>query len=118
MALGHVAARLIFCWAALPIFLIHPVSFVFVFPLILSVVFNVLYAVVWLPITNFAVSQAPAGGGGAAQGQLLSVIALANAVGSILGGIVIAAFGFTLGFVIAGVLSVLAVPIFSRVDIM
>ncbi len=49
---------LIFCWAALPLFLVHPVSFVFVFPLILSVVFNVLYAVVWLPITTFAVSQA------------------------------------------------------------
>jgi predicted MFS family arabinose efflux permease len=81
------------------------------------VVFNILYPVVWLPMTTFAVSQAPAGSGGTSQGQLLSIAALANAVGSALGGTVITAYGFTWGFAVAGILTILAVPIFSRIDI-
>jgi predicted MFS family arabinose efflux permease len=108
---------LIICWATLPVFLVYPVSFVFVFPLLLSFIFDVLYPVVWLPVTAFAISQASAGGGGAAEGQLLSVHALAIAVGSALGGIVITACGYTVGFAVAGVLSMLALPIFSRIDI-
>jgi len=58
------------------------------------------------------------GGGGAAQGQLLSIVAFANVVGSAIGGVVITAYGYTFGFVIAGVLSMLAIPIFSRIDMM
>jgi len=108
---------LIFCWAALPLILIHSVPFIFTLALVLSVVFNILYPVVWLPMTTFAVSQAPAGSGGTSQGQLLSIAALANAVGSALGGIVITAYGFTWGFVVAGILTILAVPVFSRIDI-
>ena len=108
---------LILCWAALPFFLIHPFSLVFIFPLSISIVFNVLYALIWLPITNFAISQAPANQKGSVQGELLSATALAGAVGSAVGGLVIAAYGYTAGFVLASIIALLPLPILSRFDI-
>ena len=108
---------LILCWAALALFAVRMVSIVFIFLMALSVIFNVFYAVIWLMVTNLAVSQAPADRKGVTQGELLSVVALANAVGSILGGVVITTLGFTIGFVIAALTSVLAVPIILRTSI-
>jgi len=109
---------LIFIWAILPLLVLRSIPSIFAITLTLSVVFNILFAVLWLPITTFAVSQATVGGGGAAQGQLLSIVAFANVIGSAIGGVVITAYGYTLGFVIAGILSMLAIPIFSRIDMM
>jgi MFS family permease len=113
-----VSARvvLILCWAALPIFLVYPVSFVFVFPLVISIVFSIFYAMIWLPITTFAISQAPADRKGSVQGELQSAIGVANAIGSALGGLAITAFGYTIGFILASVITTLTLPIISRID--
>jgi len=107
---------LILCWAALPFFLIHSIPFVFVLPLIISVAFNILYSLIWLPITNFAISQAPDDLKGSVQGELLSATALAGAVGSMAGGLVMATFGYTAGFVLASIIALLTIPILSKFD--
>ena len=107
---------LILCWAALPYFLVHSFSLVFILPLIISIIFNVLYALIWLPITNFAISRAPADHKGSVQGELLSATALAGAVGSVVGGIVITAYGYTAGFVLASIIALLTIPILSKFD--
>jgi predicted MFS family arabinose efflux permease len=109
---------LILGWAALPIFLSHPVSFVFVFPLVISIFFNVFYAVIWLPITTFAILQAPSDRKGSVQGELMSVMGISNAIGSVLGGLAITAYGYTVGFVAASMIALLALPIISRINIM
>jgi MFS family permease len=107
---------LILCWAALPFFLIHPIPFVFILPLIISIAFNVLYSMIWLPITNFAISQAPEDLKGSVQGELLSATALAGAVGSVAGGLVMTAYGYTVGFVLASIIALLTIPILSRFE--
>jgi MFS family permease len=107
---------LIFGWAALPIFLIRPSSLAFVFPMALSVAFTVFYAMIWMPITTFAISQAPEHHKGVVQGELLSIIALANVVGSTIGGLVITSLGYTVGFVLAAIIALLMIPIISRID--
>jgi len=107
---------LILCWAALPFFLIHPIPLVFMLPLVISIVFNVLYSMIWLPITTFAISQAPPDLKGSVQGELLSATALAGAVGSAIGGLVINAYGYTAGFVLASFIALLVIPILSRFD--
>jgi len=109
---------LVLGWAALPIFLSHPVSFVFVFPLVISIFFNIFYAVIWLPITNFAISQAPLDRKGSIIGELMSVMGISNAIGSVLGGLAITAYGYTVGFVAASMIAFLAFPIISRINIM
>jgi MFS family permease len=111
-----VRGGLILCWAAFPIFLIHPVSFVFVFPLVISMLWSIFYTMIWLPITTFAISQAPAARRGSVQGELLSAIGVANAISSALGGLVITALGYTIGFAIAAVIAMLTIPIISRID--
>jgi predicted MFS family arabinose efflux permease len=108
---------LILCWAALPFFLNHPIPLIFVLPLLILVAFNILYSLIWLPITNFAISQAPDHLKGSVQGELLSATALAGAVGSILGGVVIASYGYTVGFVLASIIALLTIPILSRFDL-
>jgi MFS family permease len=107
---------LILCWAALPFFLIHPIPLIFMLPLVISIAFNVLYSLIWLPITTFAISQAPADLKGSVQGELLSATALAGAVGSAIGGLVINAYGYTAGFVLASFIALLVIPILSRFD--
>ena len=108
---------LILCWAVLPFFLTNPIPLVFILPLLISVAFNVLYSLIWLPITNFAISQAPDNLKGSVQGELLSATALAGAVGSVLGGVVMASFGYTVGFVLASIIALLTIPILSRFDL-
>jgi MFS family permease len=107
---------LILCWAALPILAFHS-SFVFIFLLIASVVWSILYAMIWLPITNYAISQAPADRKGSVQGELLSATGVANAVGSALGGLVITAYGYTVGFIFASIIAMATIPIISRIDV-
>lgn len=112
-----VRGGLILCWAALPIFLFHPVSFVFTFLLMISIVWSIFYAVLWLPITTFAISQAPPDRKGSVLGELLSTIGVANAIGSALGGLAVTAYGYTAGFVLASITAMLTIPIISRTDI-
>ena len=112
-----VRGGLMLCWAALPVFLFHQVSFVFIFPLAISIAFNICYAIIWLRLTTFAISQAPEGHKGSVQGELLSAAGAANAVGSALGGLAITAYGYTLGFVLAFIIAMLAIPILSRINI-
>jgi MFS family permease len=109
-------AGLILCWAALPIFLVHQVGFVFVFPLVISAAFNVLYAMIWLPMTNLAISQAPEDRKSGVVGQFISATSVAGAVGSALGGLAISAYGYSIGFIIASAIVMLSLPIISRID--
>ena len=115
---GIVGVRggLILCWAALPILFVYPVSFVFVFPLVISVVWSIFYTIIWLPITDFAISQAPADRKGSVQGELYSTTAVASAIGSALGGVVLTLYGYTVGFAIASIIAMLTIPILSRID--
>jgi len=108
---------LILSWAALPIFLSHPASFVFVFPLVTSIFINVFYAVIWLPITTFVISQAPSDRKGSVQGELMSMMGASTILGSVLGGLAITAYGYTVGFVAASMIALLALPIISRINI-
>jgi MFS family permease len=112
-----IRGSLILCWAALPIFFFYPTSFVFIFPLIISIVWSIFYAMIWLPITTFAISEASADRKGSVQGQLLSAVGVGNAIGSALGGLVITAYGYTVGFVLASIIAMLAIPIISRIEI-
>jgi MFS family permease len=108
---------LILCWAVLPLFSFPPVSSVFIFLLIASIVWSILYAIIWLPITNYAISQAPVDRKGSVQGELLSATGVANAIGSALGGLVITAYGYTIGFIFASIIAMLTIPIISRIDV-
>ncbi len=108
---------LILCWAALPLFYFPSVSFVFLFLLMASIVWSILYAIIWLPITNYAISQAPMDRKGSVQGELLSATGVANAVGSALGGLVITTCGYSVGFVLASVIAMLTIPIISRIGV-
>ncbi|MCL1977025.1 MAG: hypothetical protein FWG55_02795 [Candidatus Bathyarchaeota archaeon] len=65
----------------------------------------------------FAIAQSPPGHKGTTQGELLSMISLANVVGALIGGILIGTFGFELGFIISGIIAVLAIPLLRYVDI-
>ena len=111
-----VRSGLILCWAVLPVFIYYPVPYVFVFPLIVSVVWSIFYALIWLPVTSAAISQAPFDRKGRVQGELMSAIGVANAVGAYFGGLVISTFGYTVGFVLASAIALLARPIMSRID--
>jgi MFS family permease len=108
---------LILCWATFPYFLTHPVNLVFLLPLGASIAFNILYALIWLPITNYVISQAPTEHKGSVQGELLSATALAGAAGSAVGGLVIHAYGYTAGFILSSIIALLAIPILSRLDL-
>jgi MFS family permease len=115
---GVVGVRggLMLCWATLPILFVYPVSFVFLFPLVISVVWSIFYTIIWLPITDFAISQAPEDRKGSVQGELHSTTAVASAIGSALGGVVLTLYGYTVGFAIASVIAMLAIPILARID--
>lgn len=104
-------AGLILCWVGLTIFIATRVSYVFIFPLILEVLFLLCYALVWYPIMCFAISQAQFNKKGQTQGELVAVVSLANVLGGVIGGVVIGTFGFAVGFAVAAVISALAIPI-------
>ena len=72
---------------------------------------------VWLPIVTYAISSSPVNEKSSTQGTLISSIAMANVVGSTIGGFVISTFGYTIGFVLAAIITLLSTLIFSRIDI-
>jgi MFS family permease len=101
----------ILCWVGLTVFIATRVSYAFIFPLILEVVFLHCYALLWYPIMCFAISQAQFNKRGQTQGELVAVVSLANVLGGIIGGVVIGSFGFAVGFAVAAGISALAIPI-------
>jgi predicted MFS family arabinose efflux permease len=76
-----------------------------------------LYAMIWLPLSTFAISQTPADRRGGVQGELLAAIGVANVFGSFFGGLVTEAFGYSIGFILASIIVMFSIPIFSRIDI-
>jgi DHA1 family multidrug resistance protein-like MFS transporter len=108
---------LVLCWAPLPLFILNPPSYVFVFPLIISAAINVFYAMLWLPLSSFAISQAPEDRKSSVVGQLLAATAIGGTIGSIVGGLLITAYGYTVGFVMASAIMLLALPIVSRISL-
>ncbi len=107
---------LILGWAGLSLLLVYPVPYVFIFPLILAIIWPISYAMIWIPIVTFAISSSPANGRGSTQGALMSVNAVANVLGSTLGGLIMATLGYTIGFIAAAIICILSLPIFSRID--
>jgi MFS family permease len=104
-------SALIVCWVGLTVFTMTQVSYVFIFPLILEILFLLCYALLWYPIMCFAISQAQFNKKGQTQGELVAVVSLANVLGGVIGGVVIGTFGFAVGFAVAAGLSALAIPI-------
>jgi MFS family permease len=101
----------ILCWVGLTAFIATRVSYAFIFPLILEIVFLLCYALLWYPIMCFAISQAQFNKRGQTQGELVAVVSLANVLGGVIGGVVIGTFGFAVGFAVAAGISALAIPI-------
>jgi MFS family permease len=108
---------LIMLWAGLTFFIVNQFSGVFILPLILEIAFLLCYALVWYTIMCFAISQSPPGRKGTTQGELLSVISLANVAGALVGGLIIGVFGFALGFIVSGIIAILAIPLLRYIDI-
>jgi predicted MFS family arabinose efflux permease len=54
---------------------------------------------------------------GTTQGQLLSIVSLANVIGALIGGFLIAVFGFAVGFMVSAAIAVLALPILQYINI-
>lgn len=119
LVISMVAVRsaIILGWAGLAVFLVYRSDFAFIFPLVFLVVFLASYALVWYPIMCYAISQAQFDKKGTVQGELLAVVALANVLGSLLGGFIIATFGYAVGFLVAALISVLAIPIVRFINI-
>jgi MFS family permease len=109
-------ALLVLCWAPLPILIISPPSYVFIFPLLISAAINVFYAMLWLPLSSFAISQAPEDRKSSVVGQLISATAIAGAIGSGIGGILITKYGYSAGFVIASLIMLLATQTVTRIN--
>ena len=101
----------ILSWVGLTVFIATRVSYAFIFPLILEVLFLLCYALLWYPIMCFAISQAQFNKKGQTQGELVAVVSLANVLGAVIGGVVIGTFGFAVGFAVAAGISALAIPI-------
>lgn len=112
-----IRSLIILGWAGLTVFLVYRAPFAFVFPFIFLVIFLVCYALIWYPIMCFAISQAQYNRKGTTQGELLAVISLASVLGSLIGGFVIATFGFAVGFAVAAGIAVLALPILHYINI-
>lgn len=77
---------IILSWAGLTVFILYPSSGAFILPLIFEILFLTCYALLWYPITCFAISQAEFNRKGTTQGQLLSIVSLANVIGALIGG--------------------------------
>lgn len=108
---------LILTWAGLTYFIIHQFTGAFVFPLILQMLFLTCYALLWYPIMCFAISQAEPNRKGTTQGELLSTVSLANVTGALIGGFLIAMFGFAVGFIMSAAIAVLAILLLHYVNI-
>ena len=109
-------ALLVLCWAPLPLFILNPPSYVFIFPLIISAAINVFYAMLWLPLSSFAISQAPEDRKSSVVGQLISATAIAGTIGSAVGGILITVYGYSVGFIIASIIMLLATQTVTRIN--
>lgn len=107
---------LIASWAALTMFLFYRSSWAFVFPLTFEVLFLICYALVWYPIMCFAISQAEFNRKGTIQGELLAIVALANVIGSLIGGLLIGIFGYAIGFLASAAIALLSLPIIHFID--
>jgi MFS family permease len=107
----------IFCWAGVSLLLIYPLPYGFLFPFMLGVIWPINYAMIWLPIVTYVISSSPANKKSTTQGALLASIAIANALGSTVGGFVMATFGYTIGFASAAIITLLSLPIFSQLDV-
>ena len=107
---------LVLCWAPLPLLIINPPSYVFIFPLIISAAINVFYAMLWLPLSSFAISLAPEDRKSSVMGQLISATAIAGAIGSAVGGILITAYGYSVGFIIASGIMLLAIRTVTQIN--
>lgn len=108
---------LIVTWAGLTFFIVNRFSGVFVFPLVLEILFLICYALVWYPIMCFAISQAKPNRKGTTQGELLSIVSLANVIGALIGGFLIGTFGYAVGFIVSAAITILAIPIMRHVNI-
>ena len=108
---------LILSWVGLTVFLATQVSYAFIFPLVLEVLFLLCYALAWYPIMCFAISQAQFNKKGTTQGELLAVVSLANVLGGLIGGVVIGTFGYAVGFAVAAGIAALALPILRYLNI-
>jgi MFS family permease len=108
---------LILFWAGLTVLLTTKVSYAFIFPLTLEILFLVCYALVWYPIMCFAISQAQFNRKGTTQGELLAIVSLANVLGALIGGFVIGTFGYLVGFAVAAGIAALAIPIIRKINI-
>jgi len=111
-----VRSLLILGWAGLTVFLTYNTPIAFAFPFILLIAFLIFYALIWYPIICFAISQALPNRKGTTQGQLLAVVSLANVLGSLMGGAIIGAFGYLVGFVISAAVAALAIPIIRYIN--
>ncbi|MEM2875769.1 MAG: MFS transporter [Candidatus Bathyarchaeia archaeon] len=103
-------------WALSSLFLLYPVPYSFLLPFMLGVIWPINYAMIWLPILSYTISHSPANEKSVTQGKLVSITAIANVIGSIFGGAVMAMLGFTVGFVLASIIIFLSMLIFSRID--
>jgi predicted MFS family arabinose efflux permease len=101
----------------LTFFIVNRFSGAFIFPLVLEILFLICYALVWYPIMCFAISQAEPNRKGTTQGELLSIVSLANVTGALIGGVLIGAFGYAVGFIVSAAIAVLAIPIMRHVNI-
>jgi MFS family permease len=109
-------ALLVLCWVPLPLFIPSPPSYVFIFPLLISAAINVFYAMLWLPMSSFAISQAPEDQKSSVMGQLISATAIAGAIGSVVGGILITTYGYSVGFIIASIIMLIATQTVTRIN--
>lgn len=110
-------SALILGWVGLTVFITTRVSYTFIFPLILTVLLLLFYALLWYPIMCFAISQAQPNKKGQTQGELVAVVSLANVLGGIIGGVVIGTFGFAVGFAVAALIAASALPILRYLNI-
>jgi MFS family permease len=104
-------------WAGISLLLIYPTPYTFLFLFLLGVIWPISFAMLWLPIVTYAISSSPVNEKSTTQGTLISSMAIANAVGSTLGGLVISTFGYTIGFILAASITLLSTSIFSRIEI-
>jgi predicted MFS family arabinose efflux permease len=70
----------------------------------------------WLPLSSFAISQAPEDRKSRVMGQLISATAIAGAIGSAVGGILITSYGYSVGFIIASIIMLVATQMVTRIN--
>jgi len=108
---------LILVWAGLTVFITNQFIGVFIFPLLLEIAFLLCYGLLWYQVMCFAISQAPPNRKGTTQGELLSIISLANVAGALIGGAVIGTFGFAVGFIVSALIAVSGALLLRYIEI-